>query len=141
MAAEVAGDILDGMVRWLLAALAALTGGCVQRTLTIESDPPGALVCLNDREVGRTPFKTDFLWYGHYEVILRKEGYETLKTARWVNPPWWQIVPIDLAAEALPLHDRQTLRFTMRPASTQPTDADLMIERASRMREQLEASR
>ena len=38
-------------------ALAILQGCGVQRTLQIESDPPGALVYLNGDEVGRTPMR------------------------------------------------------------------------------------
>ncbi len=38
--------------------------GCVQRTITITSDPPGALVWLNDREIGRTPLDVNFVYYG-----------------------------------------------------------------------------
>src|SRR5689334_506012 len=80
--------------------------GCVRRTLTVTSDPPGALLYLNGVEVGRTPIERDFIFYGTYDVALRKEGYETLKTKGKVIAPWWQWVPIDFPAEFLPLHDR-----------------------------------
>jgi len=75
--------------------------GCVRRTLTINSDPQGALVYLNDAEVGRTPVSVDFLWYGDYDVILRKEGYATLQTNERVNEPWYQVPPIDFREELL----------------------------------------
>ena len=88
----------------LLAAAAACSG-----SLTVKSDPPGALVYLNGEEVGRTPMTRDFTWYGTYDVELRKEGYETLKTSGKVIAPWWQWVPIDLFAELLPLHDQREL--------------------------------
>src|SRR5258706_9997592 len=67
------------MPRWiaLLPAL-ALVAGCVERTMTIKSDPPGALVYLNDREIGRTPVTRDFTWYGDYQVEIRKDGYESV---------------------------------------------------------------
>src|ERR1043165_4777491 len=55
-------------------------GGCVRRTLTVTTDPPGAVIYLNGVEAGRTPLERDFVFYGTYDVAVRKEGYETLKT-------------------------------------------------------------
>ena len=56
-------------------AVPPLAGGCgVERTLQIESNPPGALVHLNGEEVGRTPMRKAFVWYGTYDVQLRKDG-------------------------------------------------------------------
>jgi len=57
-----------------LLVLPLAAGGCVHRTLEVESNPPGALVYLNGEEVGRTPMRKEFLWYGTYDVQLRKEG-------------------------------------------------------------------
>ena len=124
----------------LVFASLSLTG-CVRRTLTVTSDPPGALVHLNGVEVGRTPMTRDFTWYGTYDVVLRKEGYETLKTRGKVIAPWWQWVPIDLAAELLPLHDKHTLAYTMKPYTEASFDPQQMLARAERMRTQLRSSR
>jgi hypothetical protein len=118
-----------------------LLTGCVRRTLTVKSDPPGALVHLNGVEVGRTPMSRDFTWYGTYEVVLRKEGYETLKTRGKVIAPWWQWVPIDLAAELLPLHDKHTLAYTMKPYAEASFDPQQMLSRAEGMKTQLRSSR
>ena len=63
--------------------------GCVQREMNVQSNPPGAVVYLNDREMGRTPFTKQFLWYGNYDVVLRKEGYQTLKTNAEITAPFW----------------------------------------------------
>src|SRR4051812_46041190 len=115
----------------------ALTG-CVQRKLTIESNPPGALVWLNDQEVGRTPLTRDFTWYGNYDVQLRKEGYETVKTNMDMKAPWWQWVPFDLFAEFFYATDRQNFTFSMRPATTQPLDPNAILRRGSAMQSSLE---
>ena len=65
---------------YLVVALAVLAGltGCVRRTIRITTEPPHALVYLNDQEIGRSAVTTDFIWYGDYDVIVRKEGYKTL---------------------------------------------------------------
>ena len=127
------------VVAILLAAL--LLSGCVRRSLTVKSNPPGALVYLNGVEVGRTPMTRDFSWYGTYDVVLRKEGYETLKTRGKVIAPWWQWVPIDLVAELLPLHDKRELAYTMKPYAETVVDPQQMLSRAERMETKLQSSK
>jgi hypothetical protein len=125
----------------MIAGAAALTlGGCVERTLTIQSNPPNALVFMNDEEAGRTPFTRPFVWYGTYDVQVRKEGYETLKAATPVIAPWWQWVPFDFVAELIPVHleDAHTVRYSLAPARPQLADPDALIQRGQRLREQLE---
>jgi hypothetical protein len=110
--------------------------GCVQRKLTVTSEPSGALVTLNGMEAGRTPFTTDFTWYGYYDVEVRREGHETLKTQSRVIAPWWQWVPIDLVAELMPWRptDRQTLHYKLEPRKTGESNQAL-IERGATQRE------
>ena len=124
----------------LLPLLAAAGGGCVQRTLQVDSNPQGALVYLNGEEAGRTPMRKNFLWYGTYDVQLRKEGYETLSRRTRVWAPWWQWPPFDLFAEALPLEDRHAVRYTMKPVTAQTTDPQQVLGRAVRMRGRLKSS-
>ena len=121
--------------------LLGAAGGCVRRTLTVTSDPPGALVYLNNEEFGRTPVTRDFLWYGTYDVTLRREGYETQKTTAKVIAPWWQWPPIDLLAEMFPVHDKRELSYKLTPASTQPVDPVQILSNAQQMEKQLEGSR
>ena len=75
--------------------------GCVERTVRINTAPQGALVIVNDEEVGVSPVRFSFLWYGDYDIMLRKDGFKTLKTHHRVDPPWYQYPPIDLVAECL----------------------------------------
>jgi hypothetical protein len=113
--------------------LLLLCSSCgVQRTMTIESNPTGALVYLNGQEVGRTPLERDFTWYGNYDVRVEHAGYQTTRTHTEVTAPWWQWVPIDLLAELMPFRpvDRRHLSYTLLPASTQPADARSMLNEA-----------
>ncbi len=118
----------------------AVGAGCVQRQLTVQSDPPGALVHLNGQEFGRTPVTRDFTWYGTYDVSLRKEGYETRKTTGKVIAPWWQWVPFDLFAELLPLTDRRHLRYTLTPVTDEAIDPAAMLDRAETLRGELQST-
>lgn len=104
------------------------------------SNPPGALVFLNDQEAGRTPLTREFTWYGTYDVQLRKEGYETVDTKTRVIAPWWQWVPFDLPAELLPLTDRQSFSYSLRPVNPASNEPGGLIQRGQQMREELESS-
>jgi hypothetical protein len=114
-----------------------ITGGCVERTMRIQTDPPGALVTVNDEEVGVSPVRFSFLWYGDYELILRKPGYKTLRTHYRVDPPWYQWPPFDLVAETLipqMIRDEHVLpTFTLEPA--EPATVEDLVKRASELRE------
>ena len=123
-------------IGFLTLALAPLTGGCVRRTVTIRTDPQGARITLNDEEIGSSPATTDFVWYGDYEVIVRKPGYATLQTHQRIDAPWYQWPAIDLLTEALlpiDFHDQHEFAYNLQPAS-QPARDDL-IRQAQDLRE------
>jgi len=119
----------------MAAALGAAIGGCVRRTMTITTEPPHALVHLNNQEVGRGTVTTDFLWYGDYDVVIRHEGYQTLHTNWEIKPPWYQVMPFDFFAEVLwpgELHDQHSRQFVLKPE--EPTDTKALVERADEAR-------
>jgi hypothetical protein len=126
----------------VLLGLLALAGpGCAQRTLTINSEPSGALVFLNGEEIGRTPMRHDFVFYGDYDVTLRKEGYQTLKTHRDLKTPINMVPPLDLFSELFGVKDRREWTFTMTPLDPSLNEAQGMVERGMDMREELRSSR
>ena len=115
----------------------AVLCGCVRRTVTITTEPPNALVFLNDQEIGRSEVTTDFLWYGDYDVVVRKEGYKTLKTHWDVKAPWYQLIPLDFFSEVLwpgHIHDAHSVHFVLEEQET-PTPEEL-IQRAQETRDQ-----
>lgn len=114
----------------------ALCVGCVQRTISITSEPSGALVHLNDEEVGRTPLTVPFTFYGVYDVRLDAEGYEPLWTKRKTEAPWWEMPGPDLIAEAIPDNDVELhWHFELDPQTPpEQVDADELLERATQLR-------
>jgi hypothetical protein len=123
-------------LRITVAAVAALTAsGCIQRTITVDSEPRGALVYLNDEEVGRTPVIVPFTFYGTYDVRLEKEGFATLAVEQQARGPWWEAPGPDLIAEAIPGNKVQLHWFYTLTPSVAPDEADL-LERARQLREQ-----
>lgn len=127
----------------LIATGALALSGCVERSIDVRSNPPNALVYMNDQEAGRTPFTQRFIWYGTYEVEVRKEGYQTVKTASPVIAPWWQWVPFDFLAEVLPFHfhDTHSLSYSLQPIQEQKETPDELIQRAQQLRERLDYSK
>jgi len=114
-----------------------LSIGCVERRLMITSEPPGALVFLNDQEVGRTPLEVPFTWYGVYDVKLEQEGYQTLLTQLEAERPWWEAPGPDLFAEALPNRRVQIdWHLKMLPAvPASEVDPRRVLDFASQLRE------
>jgi hypothetical protein len=123
-----------------LMLLASAMPGCVERTLSIQTNPPGALVRLNGgpQEL-RTPARHDFVWYGTYDIVIRKEGYQTIKTKAPVIAPIYEWIPLDLISELLPFHikDSRTLKYELTPQPTQEEDADALLQRSKDLRAQL----
>jgi hypothetical protein len=112
--------------------VAMLATGCVQRTISITSEPPGALVWLNDREVGRTPVDVEFLYYGTYDVRLAMEGYEPLMTRGDAMPPWWDNVGLDFFAEMVPGAKSDIgWHYQLQPADDDPQK---LVDRAQELR-------
>lgn len=110
---------------WLAAAVVVCSVGCVSRRMTIMSDPPGALVMLEGREIGYTPVSVDFTHYGTRELTLVKDGYETLTVQQKVRTPWYQWPVIEFFADNLkPVHktDRHGFRYSMQPQQIIPDD-------------------
>jgi hypothetical protein len=123
------------LVLALLGLMAA--PACVRRTISITTEPPNARVFLNDQEIGSSPVTTDFLWYGDYEVDVRKDGYETLQTSWKIDAPWYQVIPIDFFAEVLwpgQLHDYRQQHYVLKPS--EPADTEELLKRAGELRDQ-----
>jgi len=120
-----------------LAALACslCATGCVRRQLTVRSNPPGALVYIDDREIGTTPVSTEFIYYGTRKVQLVKDGYETVTVRQNFHPPWYQYPPLDFVTENLlprELRDERVLDFQLEPQRVVPTEE--LLGRAENLR-------
>ena len=117
--------------------LVVLLTGCVERRLTIVTEPSAAVVWLNDEEIGVTPVTVNFNWYGDYNIRLEKPGYEILNTHKLLERPTHDRFPLDFFAEVLwpgTIEDFYTWTFQMDPF--QQASAEELIEQANEMRDQ-----
>lgn len=122
----------------LVASLSLLSTGCVQRRMTIRSNPPGALVYIDDYYIGTTPVSTDFIYYGKRKIRLVKDGYEILNVPKYdIPPPWYELFPIEFVSENIipwEIRDERVLDFQLAPQVVVPQDQ--LLARAEQLRSQ-----
>ena len=118
---------------------AIVLAGCVERKLTINTEPPGAKILLNDQEIGISPVTVPFNWYGDYWVRISKDGYETLDTHRKLKAPLHDCFPFDFFAQILyPGRIVDSYEWSFELASKQYPTRDTLIENAQSLQNQLE---
>ena len=120
---------------FFLLVVTCLLPGCVRRRLTVRSNPPGAMVYVDDHQIGMTPVSTDFTYYGTRKIKLIKDGFETLTTNQRIDAPWYQIPPIDFVSENLILRevrDEREFDFNLKPQRIVPTQE--LRQRAENLR-------
>jgi hypothetical protein len=121
---------------WLLVGLlCASQTGCVHRRLTIRSNPPGALVYIDDYQIGTTPVSTDFVYYGTRKVRLVLSGYETLTVLQPIPTPWYEYPGLDFVSENIvpgEIRDERVIDFQLKPQMIVPSPP--LLERAENLR-------
>jgi len=131
--------------KWNLFALSVviltvslLLVGCVERQLTINTKPQGALVVLNDEEICTSPVTVSFNWYGDYNVRISKDGFETLKSHRKLEGPWYDTFPFDFFAQILnPNRIVDKYEWTFELSPKQQISREELIKRARVLKEQV----
>ncbi len=130
------GGFSAGVCGCLLAAAALVPSwGCVQRRMTIRSSPPGALVYVDDYQIGTTPVSTDFIYYGTRKIRLIKDGYETLTVRQPFPIPWYEIFPLDFVTENLwpwEIRDERIVDLAMSTTASIPPES--VVARAEQAR-------
>lgn len=107
----------------------------VRRRLTVRSNPPGALVYIDDQQIGATPASTSFIYYGTRKIQLIKDGYKTITVQQTFSPPWYQVPPLDFFSENFysgELRDERVLDFELELETIPPTHE--LRERAESLR-------
>jgi hypothetical protein len=109
--------------------------GCVRRRLMVRSNPPGAMVYVDNQRIGTTPCATDFVYYGTRELRLVKAGYETYTVNQPIPAPWYEIPPLDFVSENLTwkkIQDFRTVTYDLQPQTIVPTEQ--LLGRAEELR-------
>ena len=122
---------------WLvpMLGLVLMTTGCVTRRVLITSDPPGAVVYVNNQQIGATPADNHFVYYGNYEFLLVKEGYQTKREVRHIAAPWYEYFPIDFFAENIwPYRQLDVRRFNYDLEPLPAVRTDVLLDEAQNLR-------
>ena len=93
--------------------------------MMVRSNPPGALLYVDDYPIGTTPCAVDFTYYGTRKIRLVKDGCETLTTMQSIPAPWYEYPPIDFISENFvpgEIRDNRTLDFQLKPQVVVPSE-------------------
>ena len=124
--------------RTLVPALAAVfLGGCVERILTVRTEPEGARVFLDGQEVGESPCDVPFEHFGTRDVEVRLIGHRARREFVEIDPPWWQYTPFDFFAEVIDPRDhvfRYDVFMKLELSRGGPEEEDELLRRAEEMR-------
>lgn len=129
--------ILHAAAGYVVIATALGLSGCVERRLFIRSNPPGAMVYVDDYQIGPTPIATSFTYYGTRKIRLVKDGYQTLTVYEKISPPWYEVPPLDFFSENLTtqqIRDMRVLEYQLQPMPVAPTPQ--LLQRAEELRRQ-----
>jgi hypothetical protein len=122
---------------FVLCVAIVIFAGCVERRLTINTQPQGALVVLNDEEIGISPVTVPFNWYGDYDVRISKEGFATLKTHRELKAPWYDAFPFDFFAMLNPKRTVDSYEWTFDLAPKQEPSRETILQKAEELKNKL----
>jgi hypothetical protein len=120
----------------LLVGPLCLASGCVRRRLTVRTNPPGAQVFVDDQEIGTTPCSSSFVYYGTRKITVVKDGYRTETIFQKLNPPWYELPPLDFASENLvprEVRDERIVDVQLIPEEVVPVQK--LLERAQSLRD------
>ena len=105
----------------------------------INTEPQGALVTLNDEQIGVSPVTVSFNWYGDYWVRASKEGFETLDTHRELKAPLHDRFPFDFFAGVLyPGQITDDYEWTFELAPRQDLTREQLLEQADALRTEID---
>ncbi|PQO43287.1 hypothetical protein C5Y93_26705 [Blastopirellula marina] len=120
--------------------LACASTGCVRRRMNIRTNPPGAVVYVDDQEIGVTPVSANYVHYGTREIRLEKDGYESVSQMHTFRAPWYEYPVLEFFSENLwpwEIRDTRDLDFTMTPRRIVPPEE--LRSRAEQLRANAQA--
>ena len=105
--------------------------------MTVRTNPPGAMVSVDNQVIGASPASTPFVYYGTREFRIEADGFRTETIRRKFKPPWYQWPGIDFVTESLwpgEFRDERIVDVTLVPKALPGSDE--VIARADGLRQQ-----
>ncbi len=124
----------------LLLAIPVSLTGCVERRYTIRTNPPGALVVVNDQEIGPSPVSSSFTYYGDRSITMMLDGYQTQTVIQPIKSPWYDNYLTEFFTENLipyTIRDEREFVYDLQPAELPQVDQVLGNGQALRSQAQI----
>lgn len=118
--------------------ITVLLSGCVERELTINTEPQGGLVILNDEEIGYSPVTVNFKWYGTYRVHIEKKGFATLEKNVELERPLHDLFPFDIFENIFNPNRIDSYSWNFKLDTYQKPERKLLIDKARLANEQMQ---
>ena len=128
------------IVKYLFCVLCLVTllCGCVERKLSIRSDPAEADVYIDGEKIGKTPCEIPFTFYGTRQVTIEKEGYSTVNNLVEIPTPPYEFFPFDFVFEVLipaEIDDAHEFSYIMEEEIIEEADEKAIFQRAKKLKE------
>ena len=124
----------------------ALSTGCVEHKLFVKTDPLEADVEVDGVEIGRgtaqQPVFVTFEHYGIRRVVARAPERQTKETTVTLDPPWWQITPMDFITDVLvpwKIEDESTVEIALEKRAPSTREGAEAAEKRARAVEAAES--
>lgn len=132
------GRLILGVAGLMVAA--CLTAGCVERRMTVRTNPPGAVVYVDREEIGVSPASYHFTYYGTSEFRVVKDGYQTKTVTHKIKKPVYQWFGVELLAELAPFHIEDWRELTIQLERPEVVASDELMQRAGALRRDAQAA-
>lgn len=131
-------SISPRILRLVACSLVLLSApGCVRRRLMVRTNPPGALVSVDNQIIGTSPAATPFTYHGSREIRVERDGFRTETVIQRIDPPWYEYPGLDFFSETLwPLEVRDERVVDIELVPQEVPSLETVLDRASTLREQ-----
>ncbi len=127
-----------------------VSAGCVTRTIIVKTNPPNALVYIDNKLAGESPATIPFIYYGTRKIVIEKrdgEGrltHERTTVFEKIKAPVYEVFPLDFFSELLwprELKDDHVLNYDLvklEPLSRKEQQ-EMVIKNAEELRQRIYA--
>jgi len=127
-----------------------VSAGCVTRTITVKTNPPRALVYIDNKLAGESPVAIPFIYYGTRKIVIEKrdgEGrltHERTTVFEKIKAPVYQFFPLDFFSDVLwpfEIEDEHILSYDLVKLNPPPIkeQQEKLLKNAEELRQRINA--
>ncbi len=127
-----------------------VSAGCVTRTIIVKTNPPNALVYIDNKLAGESPAIIPFIYYGTRKIVIEKrdgEGrltHERTTVFEKIKAPVYQWFPLDFFSDVLwprEIKDEHILSYDLVKLNPPPIkeQQEKLLKNAEELRQRVNA--